>query len=67
MIGDDVEVTVLTVQGEKVRLGIQAPADVPVFRIEVYLEIKKEQGRAGERTDRSSGADDRGRPVKGSR
>jgi carbon storage regulator len=67
MIGDDVEVTVLTVQGEKVRLGIEAPADVPVFRIEVYLEIEKERGGAGERTDLSSRADDRRRRVKGSR
>jgi carbon storage regulator len=39
MIGDNVEVSVLSVLGEKVRLGIQAPRDVPVFRKEVYLEI----------------------------
>ena len=39
MIGDDVEVSVLSVLGETVRLGIQAPREVPVFRKEVYLEI----------------------------
>jgi carbon storage regulator len=40
MIGENVEVSVLSVLGEKVRLGIQAPRDVAVFRKEVYLEIQ---------------------------
>ena len=44
MIGDDVEVSVLSVVGEKVRIGIQAPPDVPVFRTEIYLEIQRQQG-----------------------
>jgi carbon storage regulator len=39
MIGDDVEVTVLWMDGFKVRLGIEAPSKVPVHRTEVYLEI----------------------------
>ncbi len=39
MIGDDIEVSVLSIMGEKVRIGIQAPRDVPVFRKEVYLEM----------------------------
>ena len=43
MIGDDIEVSVLAIMGEKVRIGIQAPRDVPVFRKEVYLEIQDEQ------------------------
>jgi len=43
MIGDDIEVSVLAIVGEKVRIGIQAPRDVPVFRKEVYLEIQDEQ------------------------
>jgi carbon storage regulator len=43
MIGDDIEVSVLSIMGEKVRIGIQAPRDVPVFRKEVYLEIQQEQ------------------------
>jgi len=42
MIGDDIEVSVLAVVGEKVRIGIQAPRDIPVFRKEVYLEIRDE-------------------------
>jgi carbon storage regulator len=43
MIGDDIEVSVLAIMGEKVRIGIQAPRDIPVFRREVYLEIQAEQ------------------------
>ncbi len=46
MIGDDVEISVLSVVGDKVRIGIQAPRDVPVFRKEVYLEIRQEQAEA---------------------
>jgi carbon storage regulator len=43
MIGDDIEVSVLAIMGEKVRIGIQAPRDIPVFRKEVYLEIQQEE------------------------
>ena len=43
MIGDDIEVSVLSIAGEKVRIGIQAPRDVPVFRKEVFLEIQAER------------------------
>jgi carbon storage regulator len=46
MIGDDIEVSVLSVMGEKVRIGISAPREIPVFRKEVYLEIQ--QDRAAE-------------------
>jgi carbon storage regulator len=46
MIGDDVEVSVLSVMGEKVRIGIQAPQEIPVFRKEIYLEIHREDGVA---------------------
>ena len=42
MIGDDIEVSVLSVMGEKVRIGIQAPQKIPVFRKEIYLEIHSE-------------------------
>lgn len=40
MIGDEIEVSVLGVSGEKVRLGIEAPKSVPVFRKEVYVDIQ---------------------------
>ena len=46
MIGDDIEISVLSVMGEKVRIGIQAPQEVPVFRKEIYLEIHREAGGA---------------------
>jgi carbon storage regulator len=42
MIGEDVEITVLAVSGEKVRIGITAPSAIPVFRKEVYLRIAAE-------------------------
>lgn len=51
MIGDDIEVSVLAIMGEKVRIGIQAPRDVPVFRKEVYLEIQEEQPGEGKDPD----------------
>jgi carbon storage regulator len=49
MIGDDIEVSVLSVAGEKVRIGIQAPQDVPVFRTEIYVELEppKDEARDG--------------------
>jgi carbon storage regulator len=42
MIGDDVEVSVLAVSRDKIRLGITAPREVPVFRKEVYLSMQGE-------------------------
>jgi len=47
MIGDDIEVSVLAVSRDKIRLGITAPKDVPVFRKEVYLSIKSEEAEDG--------------------
>jgi carbon storage regulator len=48
MIGDAVEISVLSVSRDKIRLGITAPRDVPVFRKEVYLSIQEEQVSAEE-------------------
>jgi carbon storage regulator len=48
MIGDGVEVQVLSVAGEKVRLGITAPREVAIFRNEVYDRIESENHSAGE-------------------
>jgi carbon storage regulator len=49
MIGDDIEVSVLAVMGEKVRIGISAPRTVPVFRKEVYLEIQLDNTEGDQR------------------
>jgi len=49
MIGDEIEVSVLAVSGDKVRVGIAAPRDVPVFRKEVYLAIQEERIASGGR------------------
>jgi carbon storage regulator len=46
MIGDEIELSVLSVSGEKVRLGIEAPGTVPIFRKEVYLRIQGERGHS---------------------
>ena len=47
MIGDEIEISVLAIMGEKVRIGIDAPRKVPVFRKEVYLEIQQEKAAGG--------------------
>ena len=49
MIGDDIEISVLAIMGEKVRIGIEAPRSVPVFRREVYVEIQEDQDAGEER------------------
>jgi len=46
MIGDDIEITVVDIRGDKVRLGINAPSEVPVHRKEVYDAIKRENRAA---------------------
>jgi carbon storage regulator len=43
MIGDEIEVSVLAIMGEKVRIGIEAPRSIPVFRKEVYVEIQQDR------------------------
>ena len=40
MVGDDVEITIIDVRGDKVRLGIIAPKNIPVHRREIYDAIK---------------------------
>jgi carbon storage regulator len=48
MIGDNVVVTVVDIRGDKVRLGIQAPGEIPVHRREVYEAIRRENRRAAD-------------------
>src|SRR5438128_11389891 len=48
MIRDEIEVSVLAIMGEKVRIGIEAPRSIPVFRKEVYLEIRQDSSKPEE-------------------
>jgi carbon storage regulator len=48
MIGDDVVVTIVDIRGDKVRLGINAPQDIPVHRQEVYEAIQRENRGASQ-------------------
>ena len=56
MIGDEIEISVLAVMGEKVRIGIDAPRSVPVFRKEVYVDIQRDAGAKAD-TDTAAVAD----------
>ncbi|SRR5690606_11405364 len=51
MIGDDIELTVVDIRGDKVRLGIKAPAHVAVHRKEIYDAIKRENEQAARMND----------------
>lgn len=46
MIGDDIEIKIVDIRGDKIRLGITAPKNVPVHRKEVYETIKRENKKA---------------------
>lgn len=66
MIGDDVEITVVDIRGDKVRLGITAPPHIPVHRKEVYEAIKRENRAAAniKPEDLPEGGPPRNGPVK---
>jgi len=57
MIGDDIKIMVVAIQGDKVRLGIEAPIEVSVHRMEVYDAIRSDRNRqeAGDGRDGSEG------------
>ncbi|QHB17911.1 carbon storage regulator CsrA [Mannheimia pernigra] len=40
LVGDDVEITVLSIRGSQVKLGVNAPKEIPVHRQEIYERIK---------------------------
>lgn len=48
IIGDDIEITIVAIRGDKVRIGINAPFEVPVHRKEVYDAIKRETNAAAD-------------------
>lgn len=46
IINDNIELTIIDVQGDQVRIGINAPKDVSIFRKEVYIDIQEENRKA---------------------
>lgn len=52
MIGDEIEITVVDIRGDKVRLGITAPSKIAVHRKEVYESIKRENEQASQQATR---------------
>ena len=63
VIGDDVEVTIVDVRGDKVRLGINAPRSISVHRKEIYEAIQREkQAKAKGNADKNSKTSDTSSP-----
>jgi carbon storage regulator len=60
MIGDNIVITIVDIRGDKVRLGIEAPSDIPVHRQEVYEAIQRENRKASQL--RPGDTKDLGRP-----
>lgn len=51
IINDDIEIKVIEIKGDQVKLGITAPKSVPVYRKEVYIQIQKANEEAAESVD----------------
>lgn len=48
MIGNDIEITLLEIKGDQVKIGINAPKSVPIYRKEIYVQIQDENKKASE-------------------
>ncbi|MCD7824812.1 MAG: carbon storage regulator CsrA [Clostridiaceae bacterium] len=51
MIGNDIEITLLEIKGDQVKIGISAPKSVPIYRKEIYAQIQEENKSAGQEVD----------------
>ncbi len=51
MLGNDIEITLLEIKGDQVKIGISAPKSVPIYRKEIYLQIQEENRQAGQEVD----------------
>lgn len=56
VINDDITIVVVEIRGDKVRLGVEAPKEVPVHRREVFEAIRRSESAAGESAHSESGA-----------
>ncbi|HHU70657.1 MAG TPA: carbon storage regulator CsrA [Clostridiales bacterium] len=50
MIGNEIEITILEVKGDQVKIGINAPKSIPIYRKELYLQIQESNKEAAETT-----------------
>jgi len=46
MVGNNVEISILDIKGDQIKIGIQAPKEIPVYRKEVYIQIEEENREA---------------------
>ena len=51
MIGNDIEITVLEIKVDQIKLGVKAPKSVPIYRKELYVQIQEENKQAGSAVD----------------
>ena len=51
MIGNDIEITLLEIKGDQIKIGIKAPKNVPIYRKEIYAQIQEENKSAGQEVD----------------
>ena len=51
MIGNDIEITVLEIKGDQIKMGVKAPKSVPIYRKELYVQIQEENKQAGSAVD----------------
>ncbi len=63
MIGDDIEITIVDVRGDRVRIGIAAPQSVRVYRKEIYNAIQKDKEAAAKETPVGSGESSNGQAA----
>jgi len=52
IVGDEIEISIVDIQGDNIRIGINAPKNIKIFRKEVYKEIQAENQRASESLDK---------------